>query len=267
MSNSPRYSTPLTNRQLADIAYACHHPRLSRWSAPPLTPGKWRELNPELAATTLASASVALQREMIDREPFALRFMADRVRMTVLPCWAETALLEVQGFARKGRPGIMGLLVSAAGIWLLDGTSIPIHRAKAAMPLILDTPDQRMSYVQLFMNWVRGENGRFMPVGDAAALAARLTDPEAAQEWAPKLMPLVEGAIDASTLNSYSFTGVIMYADGLFSVKINLHQNGDVKMADDIPFATDLPVRWEKHFGPLLVETTSKPQGTDDHGF
>ena len=267
MKKFGRHPTPHTDQQLAGIAYACYHTRLADWSAPPLTPGKWRELDPDLAATTLASASVAQPVDLILRESFAQKISADRVRMTVLPCWPEAALIEVQGHDQHNGPGIAGMLVSAADIWLLDGTSAPIHNASRSMRLLLDTSEQRLSYLHLFMNWVRGESGRFRPLEDVSSLAARLTDASAAEKWASLLTPLAEVAVDPPLSGAFQFEGAILYADVLFAVTLRLYANGAVKMIKDQPIPSDLPVKRERTVGMLLVELNAKPGELTDNEF
>lgn len=243
----------MTPDQIDQLRFALSRPRNAGWPTPPVVPGRWRELEPESALETVVAVNDWLSENRNIRN-FALDWSIDRVRTRPLACYPGALLVEFGGHAGYGRPGLINLVLHADGMALLDGGSSVIHALNDKLSPPLETSEQRLDYLSLFMNWVHGDNGRFQPIGTLSDLQARL-EPDAKPELpAGTLRPFAEipppEGDDGNAIAHLS--GTVLYATSLFRAVMTVYPDGLVQMQDDEVLIENLPVREEAITGPLL---------------
>lgn len=172
--------------------------------------------------------------------------------------------MELQGYTEDGQPGLIMLLAHPTGILVFDGMSLPIHRLNDEFPPDLSTTAGRESYLQIFLNMVWGEDGRFQPIDNVFLLASRLTPAEKADQWATELRPLTSAG-DAQDDGSFLAEGTILYGNALFEVEMKLAPGGLVDMLRDEPRSRDLATIREYYHGPMVVRMVDGDRATDAH--
>ncbi|MFC3099825.1 DUF4062 domain-containing protein [Altererythrobacter lauratis] len=228
--------------------------RASGWHLPPLLPQAWQD-------ETGGNALNLLARIFGWKEPFDVQSnfprerQVDRVRAARLGCYSDAMLVEVQGYTDDGRPGLASFLVHDRGIVALNGTSPPIHDYNAASPPDFSTETARQDYIQLFMNHVCGEEGRFQLVGDRQTLAQRLRNSARIEEVADSLQPLTPIGEEQDDVGThFRYVATVLYSDALFRAELRLSTSGMIEMLDDEALAGDLDVRREDRDGLLVIE-------------
>lgn len=246
---TPSNMTPAENEQLR---FALSQPRYANWPAPPIVPGNWRDLSGDLALNSIIAIHEWLKDANALRN-LAIDWCIDRVRVRPLSCYEDTVLVELGGHAGYGRPGLINVIVHDTGMALLNGASRTIHELNNDVLPLLNTPLQRLDYLQLFMNWVHAEFGRFQPVASDDQMRARLL-PEAAKSYEPvPLAPFEELAPPEDTNALASYQGTVLYGGALFRSVMALYPGGLVEMIDDEQLLAELPVREERLTGPMIV--------------
>ncbi|PKP83325.1 MAG: hypothetical protein CVT79_00500 [Alphaproteobacteria bacterium HGW-Alphaproteobacteria-18] len=242
----------MTPTQTEQLRFALSQPRYARWPAPPVVPGSWRDLSGDLAFNTVVAICQWLEGER-HIQNLAIDWSIDRVRMRALSCYEDAMLIELAGHAGFGRPGLINVIVHEEGMALLNGSSAIFHRLNEALPPSLETPAQRLDYLNLFMNWVHAEHGRFQPIGTEADLRARLRL-EAAETLQPvPLSCFEESPAPENTGALAHYTGTVLYGDTLFRTVMALSPGGLVEMLDEEVLIADLPVREESLAGPMII--------------
>ena len=242
----------MISAQIEQLRFALSQPRYASWPAPPIVPGNWRDLSGDVAVDTVIAVCEWLEDER-DIRNLAADWSVDRVRVRALSCYEDTVLVEMGGHAGFGRPGLINVLVHENGMALLNGRSAIIHDLNEELAPLLTTPLQRLDYVQLFMNWVHADEGRFQPVGREQELLSRLLPGADASALISLLVPFEE--FDPSPKNETiaRFSGTVLYGASLFRSVMALSSGGLMEMIDDEPLATDLPVREEQLAGPMII--------------
>ncbi len=232
------------------------------WHMPPLLPQAWQDETGDTAGNLLAR--IFGWKEPFDvQSDFPRKRQVDRVRAARLACYSDATLVELQGYADDGRPGLASFILHDRGIVVLDGTSPPIHDFNAASPPDFSTDTARQDYIQLFMNHVCGTEGRFQLVGDRQTLARRLRDSAQIEELADRLQPLTQIGEERDDVGAhYRYVATVLYSNALFRAELRLSASGMIEMVDDEPLAGDLDVRLEGRDGVLVVE--SKPGSDQD---
>jgi len=242
----------MTSAQIEQLRFALSQPRYASWPAPPIVPGNWRDLSGDVALDTVIAVCEWLEDER-DIRNLAIDWSIDRVRVRPLSCYEDTVLVEMGGHAGFGRPGLINVVIHEDGMALLNGRSATIHDLNEDLSPLLTTPLQRLDYVQLFMNWVHGEDGRFQPVGQETELISRLLPGSDASALTTALMPFEESGPTEDSPAIARFTGTVLYGASLFRSVMALSPGGLMEMIDDEPLATDMPVREESLAGPMIV--------------
>ena len=253
-------SARVTGAEKAQIVHVAAHPRQG-WSQPPLFHGDWTELGAEDAAAALLMLSNSLGLGSA-RVPVAIAVNADLARTCPLPCYPDAVAIEIQGYGAGGRPGVMAFIARPSFVTVGDGASAPIHELNDASPPVFDTPEARLAYMRLFLNWVRAGEGRFqaVEVGDEADHRLDCAAGRAAMRAAAR--PLREFMGDAES--GWRFEGAVLYGDGLYLAEFVLNAQGIVEMVDDRRFpsghAPALAIRPEVPVGPLFTVGEIGPQ-------
>lgn len=237
--------------QIEQVRFVLANPRYAAWPASPVVPGDWRDLAPGAALQTLISINDWLEEHSGTRN-LAMDWTIDRVRVRSLICYDNARLVEFGGHGGYGRPGLINVIVHQEGMALMNGTSGIIHRLNMNLPPQLETDAHLQDYLSLFMNWVRGEYGRFQPVGDLETLRTRL-QPDATDLVLPETVgPFERSPVPADNEAIACFTGSVLYGDSLYRATMAISSDGQVEMLEDDAIVTDLPVREEFMTGPLL---------------
>lgn len=244
----------MTEEQVEQLRFALSRPRYSAWTAPPLVPGEWRDLTGEEALTTVLSISGWLGTNTRNRN-IAIDWSIDRARVCDLACYDTVLLVEMQGHAGYGRPGLINVMIDTDSIVLMDGASAGIHGLNTRNKLLLDTAPRRMAYLHLFMNWVHGSDGRFQPMVSQESFAARLLPDSEAGEAAELVQPITEEAPpEDAAPGTTSHAVTVLYGTSLFRALLHLDPEGLVEMKDDEKMLHDLPIRKESMVGPLMIQ-------------
>lgn len=261
-------SLPLDAEQQEAIAFAAAHPR-GPWRLPPLVPGDWTDLAAQDAAAVLRLVGGATR--LGDGQiPIVLHHYCDRVRTRTLACHGGLLLVEMQGYASGGDPGLISAIVLDDGVFLADGTSAPLHNLNHRLGAQLDTPEARHDYALLFLNWVRGDDGRFQPLETPRDIDHRLAEPLwATDHLTAYAAPLAEA--EPRPEYGWRLKGPVVYGAVVFSAEFELSPNGAMEMVDDQVLLTNIPLRAEVLDGSLVrldapippMEVTDDPDALD----
>jgi len=164
------------------------------------------------------------------------------VKFSPLAFYKDIALVEVNDSAWGGASGPFWFLAKQGRMFLLDGSSAPIHDANEAGPVII-TENNALEYMRFFCFFVHGDEGPFFVIEDInhPALDKSRMDPAVRQTIENAIIPAAyEGKTDAGT---HETTAMILYGNALFSARFAITDNGMIEMIDDEPIAADLPVR------------------------
>ncbi len=164
------------------------------------------------------------------------------VEWSQLPFYNSIALVRINDTSWAPNTGPFWFLAKQGRMFLLDGSSAPIHDANEADPIKV-TEQNALDYLRFFCYFVHGDEGPFLIVEtiDHPALDKdKLTDDtrkviEDALRPAAFEGTTAEGAFEASAM--------VLYGNALFSARFSMTENGMIEMIDDEPVAADLPVR------------------------
>lgn len=248
---------PLSHDHRSRIADALARPAPD-WPIPPLVPGHWQEVDATTALDILEVAGRYAVTGALDY-PVPIAHELCRVRMRSMRCYGDALLIEA--LALVPRIGLVSFIVHPAGVTYLTGRSEPIHWLNAIIPVDLSTSQARGDYFQLFMNWVRGEEGRFQPLGTDTIPIHR--DPDAAslarlrgEARPPSILP------DPEAKGNWAISARLLYSNVIFQATLQMEPNGMIKMIDDSEVASGLVLRPEQVSGYLLhLAEHSHPNG------
>lgn len=159
-----------------------------------------------------------------------------------LPFYTTIALVRVDDSAWPANTGPFWFLAKQGRMFLLDGSSAPIHDANEADPIKV-TEATAIDYLRFFCYFVHGDEGPFLIVEDInhpALDQARLE---------PATRSVIEGAIRQAAFEGRAAEGaleasaMVLYGNALFSARFSMTENGMIEMIDDEPVAADLPVK------------------------
>ena len=236
---------PLTEDQRAAVAYAVQHPRAA-WCMPPIVTGDWTDASPADAAVLLTMIS-EVARVGQAGAPLAVACYCDRVRTRPLACHGGVLLVEAQGYAAGGQPGVIQALVHPERIFLCDGLSDGLHHFNDRFGARLDTAEARRDYFMLFVNWVRTLHGsRFQPLATPDALAGRLVG----ETVLPDAPPIRESGPDET--GAWRMDTRLCFEDGVWDAVFILTPQGLVTMVEETEVAVGLPVTREVQDGWLV---------------
>jgi len=159
-----------------------------------------------------------------------------------LPFYNSIGLVRVDDTAWAPNTGPFWFLAKQGRMFLLDGSSAPIHDANEADPIKVSEANS-LDYLRFFCYFVHGDEGPFLIVEDinhAALDTAKLDD---------STRKVIEGAIRPAAFEgktpegAYEASAMVLYGNALFSARFSMTENGMIEMIDDEPVAADLPVK------------------------
>lgn len=159
-----------------------------------------------------------------------------------LPFYSNIALVRVNDRAWPPNTGPFWFLAKQGKMFLLNGSSAPIHEANEVGPIKVNE-ETALDYLRFFCYFVHGEDGPFFVVEDInhPALDLEKVDPATRSVLEGAIRPaMFEGAADN---NTYAASAMILYGNALFSARFSMTHDGMIEMIDDEPIAADLPVR------------------------
>lgn len=159
-----------------------------------------------------------------------------------LPFYTSIGLVRVDDSAWAPNTGPFWFLAKQGRMFLLDGSSAPIHDANEADPIKVNEANT-LDYLRFFCYFVHGDEGPFLIVEDMdhPALDTAKMDEGTKKVIADAIRPAAfegktaEGAFEASAM--------VLYGNAIFSARFSMTENGMIEMIDDEPVAADLPVR------------------------
>ena len=164
------------------------------------------------------------------------------VEWTQLPFYTSIALVRINDAVWPLNTGPFWFLAKQGRMFLLDGSSAPIHDANEADPIKV-SEQNALEYLRFFCYFVHGDEGPFLIVEDInhpAIDKARLDDAK---------RRVIEDAIRPAAFEGRSAAGaleasaMVLYGNALFSARFSMTENGMIEMIDDEPVAADLPVK------------------------
>lgn len=159
-----------------------------------------------------------------------------------LPFYSTIALVRINDTAWPDNTGPFWFLAKQGRMFLLDGSSAPIHDANEADPIKLSEP-RIVDYLRFFCYFVHGDEGPFFVVEDInhPALDQGKLEPATRKVIEDALRPATfEGRTDEG---AFEASAMVLYGNALFSARFSMTENGMIEMIDDEPVAADLPVR------------------------
>ncbi len=232
------------------------------WPIPPLVPGDWQAVGIEEAAEVLAAIA--------DQLPKGLGMGASAVsgvRKHPLSFYEESYFFEARVLAGGEVAGYLTFVQHPHGLTLLDGTSPPIHRLNAELPVRLGDAARALAYLRFFCSAVQGEEGAFTLFERPEQLlpAAALESEDAAKAAREAVSAEVRAGGDpARPDEDWMLWAVVKYAGSLSESRFRLQRSGMVEMLADEPVAAKLSLHAEKFFGGLrrlvLIESQEPPE-------
>ena len=178
--------------------------------------------------------------------PIQGKFTANPATATVewaqIPFYTTIALVRVNDTSWPPNTGPFWFLAKQGRMFLLDGSSAPIHDANEADPITV-TEAKALEYLKFFCYFVHGDEGPFLIVEDLnhQALDKSKLDDATRKVIEGALRPAAfEGKTDEGNLEA---SAMVLYGNALFSARFSISPNGMIEMIDDEPVAADLPVK------------------------
>lgn len=159
-----------------------------------------------------------------------------------LPFYTTIGLVKINDKAWPSNTGPFWFLAKQGRMFLLDGSSAPIHDANEADPIKV-TEANTLDYLRFFCYFVHGDEGPFLIVEniDHPALDKDKLEPGTRKVIEDAIRPAAfEGKTAAG---AYEASAMVLYGNALFSARFSMTENGMIEMIDDEPVAADLPVR------------------------
>lgn len=159
-----------------------------------------------------------------------------------LPFYTTIGLVKVDDTVWPGNTGPFWFLAKQGRMFLLDGSSAPIHDANEADPIKV-TEDNALEYLRFFCYFVHGDEGPFLIVEDInhPAIDQASLDPAMRKVIEEALRPAaLEGKTPDGNIET---SAMVLYGNALFAARFSMTENGMIEMIDDEPIAADLPVK------------------------
>jgi len=164
------------------------------------------------------------------------------VRFSPLSFYKDIALVEVNDSSWAPKTGPFWFLAKQGKMFLLDGSSAPIHDANEAGPVTVNESNV-LDYMHFFCFFVHGDEGPFFVIEDInhPALDTAKMDPAVKNTIENAILPAnFEGKTEEGTFET---SAMVLYGNALFSARFAITQNGMIEMIDDEPIAADIPVK------------------------
>lgn len=203
----------------------------SLWPTPPLLPGSWHELDPELT-DALRQLLVSSQ---IRCFPLVNAGSMAAYRVRALPFWPEWMWIDALVETRGG-PATAAFLYGPHGAQALDGTSALVHDINDSGVLDVSTADLACDYLRFFCSAVRGDEGPFYLI-EATERFAKLSGSTLPAPFGEQALPVAA----KRSVEGWRLDALVQYGTALFKSRFSLNAAGMIEMIDDEPLRADLP--------------------------
>ena len=166
-----------------------------------------------------------------------------KLRARTLPFYKDATLLEGEVEGESEQPGVLSFLLHRKGMTILDGTSNPIHRVNAWMPLDLSTQEKAQNYLQFFTAAISGEEGNFRIVQSPAQIEWDVQADESSKQ-SVHVQALTVYPTDGL---SWQATGTVQYGKNLYAANFMINSQGKVQMEDDTLMMAQLPISQNRY--------------------
>ncbi|WP_424967169.1 ankyrin repeat domain-containing protein [Dinoroseobacter sp. S375] len=157
-----------------------------------------------------------------------------------LPWYDTVELIQLRDKSLRKPKLALCYLRDGENLFRLNGTSPPIHEVNAKAPVKIN--EQNVAdYLRYFCFFVRGEEGPFYVLEDAADPLLSIRE--------PTLRSVVEGTARPLSFDGmnpqgdYLVNAVIYYSNAIFIAQFAVQPGGMVRMVEDEPIAADLPFK------------------------
>jgi hypothetical protein len=218
------------------------------WPLPPLIPGDWKTLS--LADSCAVLARYTASEVIAGLTPSAEAVEYSRVRARPLIAAPKWLLMEAEAKFADGAVGLLTMLYGP-GFKMIGATWTPGQLTQLGWQTTW--PEDAISvvkdYLYLFVNYTRGDDGRFIIVESPADVQALSRSGEKLDaRVATGTVPLVVTA-DGAQLHG---AGSLVYAGQLWQMSFDIGRDGSVEMVEDNPIC-EVPVDIEDVRGPFRV--------------
>jgi len=175
-------------------------------------------------------------------EKYIAKAESASVKWAQIPFYNTVALVSVDDTTWPAGTGPFWFLAKQGKMFLLDGSSAPIHDANEADPITV-TEENALEYLRFFCYFVHGDEGPFLIIEDInhPALDTSEMDEGTVKTIEGALLPAAfEGKGDDDTFEA---TAMVLYGNALFSARFSISESGMIEMVDDEPIAADLPIK------------------------
>lgn len=208
------------------------------WLTNTLLDGEWHYATPEEVKTLTPKFS-----SMAPRSYRTVFQSMTKLRARTLPFYKDATLLEGEVEGESEQPGVLSFLLHRKGMTILDGTSNPIHRVNAWMPLDLSTQEKAQNYLQFFTAAISGEEGNFRIVQSPAQIEWDVQADESSKQ-SVHVQALTVYPTDGL---SWQATGTVQYGKNLYAANFMINSQGKVQMEDDTLMMAQLPISQNRY--------------------
>ncbi|MCU7811088.1 MAG: hypothetical protein KZQ77_07610, partial [Candidatus Thiodiazotropha sp. (ex Notomyrtea botanica)] len=169
-----------------------------------------------------------------------------RIRSTHLPFYDDGQLLTVESGIRRRSDTTKHYLRSGIQVYVLNGTSSPIHKANKKFPLRLQSKADATAYLRFFTTFVHHDDGSFLPVESSKEIPWADGVPQETKLRVANLVRPINVWTEPDQPDTWYAIATINYSDELFHAKFKFDKSGKMKMLEDMSVAKGLPVNYLK---------------------
>lgn len=168
-----------------------------------------------------------------------------RIRACPLNFYEQGKLVEAEYIDAKGDLYTTAILAGKGAAYRLDGTSPPIHKANASIPLNLKNAEDVAAYLRFFCSYVRdvgGGKGAFQIVENTGDLPWATSAPSELKNDVGRLLrPFVVWPDPPDGHGSWRAKATVQFSNAIFLAEFKIQNGGMVEMLDDKPVAANMP--------------------------
>ena len=176
------------------------------------------------------------------QDKFTANVETANVQWAQIPFYKTVALVKVDDTTWPSNTGPFWFLAKQGKMFLLDGSSAPIHDANEVDPILV-TEDNALEYLRFFCYFVHGDEGPFLIVEDINHPALDTSKMEEATRKTIESTILPAAFEGKGEDGSFEASAMVLYGNAIFSTRFSLSGNGMIEMIDDDPIAADLPIK------------------------
>lgn len=219
----------------------------------PLLPGRWDVLSSDEAMPFLAEIATSAYDQNLMSE--LLRLECQALRSTLLGCFADCRLIEVQVRRNLDRnPCSFFALQGPRGAVVLDGTNSSIYQF-ARHAFAPSGATEVNAYIRFFFGTILGVHGRFYVVDGVDDIPwtedfrATVEGKEQIDRVLEFVVPLESGACEKLQDGTYRCRTTMLFKDSLFTAHVRVDKHGWVAIHDEQLVIENLNVQFRDYDG------------------